>query len=126
MADKQISELTPATAVQATDLFVLEQTGTAKSLTGQVLENWLLTLANGRGGIQSIVKTGSTGTNPVVDTYTITYANTTTSTFTVTNGVKGNQGQNWYVHIMYASDLPTSDADMSVYPDNYSGIYSGT
>lgn len=126
MADKQISELTPATAVQATDLFVLEQTGTAKSLTGQVLENWLLSFAGGHGGIQSVAKTGSAGTDPVVDTYTITYADTSTSTFTVTNGVKGDAGQDWYVWIKYASDLPTADADMSAYPDNYIGIYSGT
>ena len=28
--------------------------------------------------------------------------------------------------IKYASDLPTQDADMSIYPDNYIGIYSGT
>ena len=125
IADKQISELTPATAIQAADLFVLEQTGTAKSLTGQILLNWLTAAANGHGGIASIAKTSSTGTNPVVDTYTITYADTTTSTFTVTNGVKGDPGDDWYIHIMYASDLPTADADMSVYPDNYIGIYSG-
>ena len=126
IADKQISELTPATAIQAADLFVLEQTGTAKSLTGQILLNWLTAAADGHGGIASVAKTSSTGTNPVVDTYTITYADTTTSTFTVTNGVKGDPGQDWYLWIKYASDLPTADADMSDYPDNYIGIYSGT
>lgn len=126
IADRQISELTPATAIQAADLFVLEQTGTAKSLTGQILLNWLTAAADGHGGIASIAKTSSTGTNPVVDTYTITYADTTTSTFTVTNGVKGDPGQDWYLWIKYASDLPTADADMSSYPDNYIGIYSGT
>ena len=123
MADKQISDLTAATAVQAADLFVLEQGGTAKKLTGQILENWLVTYADGHGGIQTIAKTGTAG---LVDTYTITYADTTTSTFTVTNGAKGDTGDDWYIHIKYASDLPTSDADMSVYPDNYIGIYSGT
>ena len=61
-----------------------------------------------------------------MDTYTITYADTTTSTFTVTNGAKGDTGDDWYIHIKYASDLPTQDADMSNYPDNYIGIYSGT
>lgn len=83
MADKSISELVAATAVGSTDLFVLEQTGTAKKLTGQILENWLVALADGHGGIQTIAKTGTSG---LVDTYTITYADTTTSTFTVTNG----------------------------------------
>ena len=83
MADKSISELVAATAVGSTDLFVLEQTGTAKKLTGQILENWLVALADGHGGIQTIEKTGTSG---LVDTYTITYADTTTSEFTVKNG----------------------------------------
>ena len=43
-------------------------------------------------GIASIAKTGTSGTNPVVDTYTITYTNGQTATFTVTNGVKGDTG----------------------------------
>lgn len=43
-------------------------------------------------GIVSIAKTSSTGTNPVIDTYTITYTDSTTSTFLVTNGVKGDTG----------------------------------
>lgn len=40
-------------------------------------------------GIQSITKTGTVG---LVDTYTITYTDSTTSTFTVTNGAQGEQG----------------------------------
>lgn len=64
-------------------MFVLEQTGTAKKLTAQILENWLVSIADGHGGIQTIAKTSTSG---LVDTYTITYADTTTSTFTVTNG----------------------------------------
>lgn len=83
MADKSISELVAATAVGSTDLFVLEQTGTAKKLTGQILENWLVSLADGHGGIQSITKTGTSG---LVDTYTVLLADTTTYSFTVTNG----------------------------------------
>lgn len=83
MADKSISELVAATAVGSTDLFVLEQTGTAKKLTGQILENWLVSFADGHGGIQSITKTGASG---LVDTYTVLLADTTTYSFTVTNG----------------------------------------
>ena len=45
--------------------------------------------ADGRG-IASIVKTGTSG---LVDTYTITYTDTTTSTFQVTNGAQGEQGE---------------------------------
>lgn len=37
MADKQITELTEATTITGVDLFVLEQDGTAKKLTGQKL-----------------------------------------------------------------------------------------
>lgn len=123
MADRQISDLVAATSVQAADLFVLEQTGTAKKLTGQILINWMTAYADGHGGIQTIAKTSTSG---LVDTYTITYADATTSTFTVTNGAKGDTGDSWYLHIKYSSDLPTSDADMGDSPDNWIGLYSGT
>ena len=88
MADKSIGELIPATSVTPTDLFVLEQNNTAKKLTGQVLENWLVGFADGHGGIQSIVKQSTIGLN---DTYRITLADTTTFDFVVTNG-KGITG----------------------------------
>ena len=123
IADKQISELTAATAIQAADLFVLEQTGTAKKLTGQILLNWLTAAADGHGGIASIAKTGTSG---LADTYTITYADTTTSTFTVTNGAKGDTGAAWYMHIKYSAAQPTQDSDMGDVPDRWMGIYSGT
>ena len=126
MADKAISELTPATGIGATDLFVLEQAGTAKKLTGQILENWLVSYADGHGGIQSLTKTSSTGTNPVIDTYTITYADATTSTFTVTNGLKGDKGNQTYVWIKYAAQYPTADSQMGNSPDDWIGIYVGT
>lgn len=125
MADKSIGELVSATSVGATDLFVLEQNNTAKKLTGQTLENWLLSFADGHGGIHSLVKTSSSGTNPVIDTYTITYADQTTSTFQVKNGVKGDKGDSQYVHIKYSSAMPTKDSDMYDTPDDYIGIYSG-
>ena len=96
MADKRIDELEEATSITGTDLFVLEQANTAKKLTGQTMTNFLLALANGHGGISAIAKTSSTGTNPVVDTYTITFADNTTTTFQVTNGVKGDQGPRGY------------------------------
>ena len=125
MADKTIGELVSATSVGATDLFVLEQNNTAKKLTGQTLENWLVSFADGHGGIHSLVKTSSSGTNPVIDTYTITYADQTTSTFQVKNGVKGDKGDSQYVHIKYSSAMPTKDSDMYDTPDDYIGIYSG-
>ncbi len=83
MADKAISELIAANQVTPTDLFVLEQSGTAKKLTGQILENWLVSFADGHGGIQSIVKHSTSG---LVDTYRITLADTTRFDFVVNNG----------------------------------------
>lgn len=83
MADKAISELVSAEQITATDMFVLEQNGTAKKLTGQVLLNWLTAAADGHGGIQSIVKRSSSG---LADTYRITLADTTVFDFVVTNG----------------------------------------
>ena len=83
MANKSISELVSATRVTPTDLFVLEQSGAAKKLTGQILENWLVAMSNGHGGIQSIEKLSTSG---LVDTYRITLTDSTTYNFTVTNG----------------------------------------
>lgn len=83
MADKSVGELIAAQSVTPTDLFVLEQNGTAKKLTGQILENWLVSFADGHGGIQSIQKVSTSG---LADTYRITLADTTTFDFVVTNG----------------------------------------
>lgn len=83
MADKSVGELIAAQSVTPTDLFVLEQNGTAKKLTGQILENWLVSFADGHGGIQSVDHVGTSG---LVDTYRITLADTTTFDFVVTNG----------------------------------------
>ena len=127
MADKSIGELTAATSIQAADLFVLEQSATAKKLTGQILINWLTSYADGHGGIQSISwETSGTSGDGQLHTATIHYADATTSTFSIRDGYKGDQGDTWYFYIRYSSDLPTSDADMSTTPDNYIGVYYGT
>lgn len=83
MADKSIDQLNAAERIYATDLFVLQQSGTAKKLSGQVLLNFLTAAADGHGGIQSIVKKSTSG---LVDTYRITLADTTIFDFVVTNG----------------------------------------
>ena len=83
MADQAISELTPAGQITASDMFVLEQNGTAKKLTGQILMNWLTAAADGHGGIKGISKISTSG---LADTYRITLADTTTFDFVVTNG----------------------------------------
>lgn len=83
MADKAISELIAAEQITATDMFVLEQNGTAKKLTGQILLNWLTKAADGHGGIAGIGKLSTSG---LADTYRITLADTTVFDFVVTNG----------------------------------------
>lgn len=87
MADKSVGELIAAQSVTPTDLFVLEQNGTAKKLTGQILENWLVSFADGHGGIQNIAKLKTEG---LADTYRITMADTTIFDFVVTNGKSVN------------------------------------
>lgn len=92
----------------------------------------LTALADGHGGIQSIAKTSSSGTNPVVDTYTITYADASTSTFTITNGLKGDTGAQTYVYLRWAHSctgtppVPASWASTTSDPDYWIGIGTGT
>lgn len=85
MADKTVGELPRASSVTTTDLFVLEQAGQAKSLTGQVLINDLATALDGHGGITSIV---------LNDDYTLTFtmADETTVTTTSVRGATGAKG----------------------------------
>ena len=65
----------------------------------------------GRG----IVKTEKTGTEGLVDTYTIFYTDNTTSTYTVTNGRDGHTLT--YVHEQgIASDTWTIQHNLSKYP----------
>ena len=168
MADKQISQLTEATAVGGSDLFVLEQSGAAKKLTGNTLEAWLLQMADGHGGIASIAYTAPV--SPSLDgTLTITLADGDTESFTITNGADGtdgtdgtngatftpsvdasgniswtndgglpnpqtqnikgatgNDGASSYAYVKWASQQPTSDADMGDVPDDWMGIYVGS
>ena len=83
MADKSVGELIAATSVTPTDLFVLEQNGTAKKLTGQVLENWLVSFADGHGGIQSSELLKTVG---LVKTYRFTLADQTYIDIDVVDG----------------------------------------
>ena len=93
MPDKRIEDLTEATSVQSADLFVLEQSGASKKLTGQVLMNDLATALDGHCGISSITwSTSGTAGNGQTHTGTIHYADGTTSTVEIKDGYKGNDG----------------------------------
>lgn len=123
MADKAISDLTAAETITASDNFLVEQGGTAKRVTGQLLINWLTAAADGHGGISKIEKLGAKG---LVDTYRITLADTTTFDFTVTNGEKGDKGDNAYVWVKYASQEPTEEShSFGDTPDDWMGVYVG-
>lgn len=125
MADKQISDLVAATSIQVSDLFVLEQTGTAKKLTGQILVNYLTSIADGHGGISAWNYTPPVSPS-LVGTLTMTLADESQIIVPITNGAKGDTGDSVYLHIKYAAGLPTSDADMSDTPDNYIGLRTST
>lgn len=124
MADKSISELAAATSVGSTDLFVLEQANTAKKLTGQILENWLVSFADGHGGIQSWSYTPPVAPS-LEGTLTLTLADTTVITVPIMNGAKGDTGAQTYVWIRWAAQEPTADNQLSTTPDAWIGIYVG-
>lgn len=107
MADKAIGDLTPASEVGLTDLFVLEQNSIAKSLNGNTLKNWLLELAEGHGGIADISYTAPVYPS-LNGTIAITYADDTTTSITLKNG-RGIQ----------SISAPTSSGLTKTYTINY-------
>lgn len=127
MADKTISDLTPASEINSPDLFVLEQNSTAKKLSGQTLVTYLLRMIDGHGGITSITWTtsGESG-NGQIHTGTITYADGSTSTIEFRDGLRGLTGAASFVWVKYASRMPVTNSDMGDNPDSWMGIYSGT
>lgn len=124
MADKSIAQLNEAEKVYSDDLFVLNQSGSAKKLSGNTLKNWLLEIAQSLGGISKIEKISTSG---LKDTYRIYYAKDgTTTDFTVTNGDKGDKGDNSYIWIRYTGQKPTeSSHSFGTTPDDWMGIYAG-
>lgn len=148
MANKTIGQLTEATSVQTTDLFLVEQTGTAKKLMGQTLINDLAAALDGHGGIVSSSYAAPVAPS-LVGTMTFVMADETLFSVPVTNGaqgeqgvqgeqgirgeqgiqgiqgVQGEQGNPAYVWIRWASQQPTSDADIGVIPDAWMGVYGG-
>lgn len=128
MADKSIFELNLQTTFATNDRLVVGNyaNSDAEAITGQTLINLLAVELDGHGGITSIAKTSSSGSNPVVDTYTITFADTSTTTFSVTNGVKGDTGAQTYVYFRWAHTEPSTWADTTDQPDDWMGVYAGT
>lgn len=125
MPDSRITNLTPATQMTLNDLFVIEQAGLAKSISGQKILNKLANEYGGHGGIRSI-----TYTEPVPPSIRGSMRITFTDEdyvvdVPVYNGEKGESGSAAYVHIRYASVRPTQDSDIRNTPDKWMGIYTG-
>lgn len=125
MANKPINALPALDELQSDDLLAVwdSSLNTAVKMSGTQMVARLTEIADGHGGISGIAKTGTAGLN---DTYTITYADGTTSTFIVSNGAKGDTGDQTYVYIKYSIEEPDSDYDLSDIPAPWMGIYVGT
>lgn len=128
MADKSIFELTLQTTFASNDRLVVGNyaNSDAEAITGQALVNLLAVALDGHGGVTSFVKIGSSGTNPVVDTWRMTYADETHTDITITNGLKGDKGDQTNVFFRWAHTMPSSWSDTTDQPDEYMGVYAGT
>lgn len=91
MADRSIGQLPEVMAMGVTDLFVLEQAGAAKKLTGQLLKASLMTWLDGHGGVKSFAYDEDTGKVTIV---------TTDGTTLTTGDLRGKNG-----HMIHAYDL---------------------
>ena len=120
MADRRISALPEASEIGLSDLFALQQNNQAKKLTGETLVRDLANMLDGHGGIYDITLTSTVG---LQKTYTITFADQTTTTFTVMDGSQGVPGDRTYVHIRYSADYPVQT--ILTTPNRYIGIYTG-
>ena len=69
-------------------------------------------------GIESITKTGASG---LVDTYTITYTDGTTATYTVTNGANGQPGADYVLTAQDKADI--TDIVLAELPTWTGGMY---
>lgn len=87
MANKKISQLPAASALQNSDLLVAEQNGVAKSVTGTVL----LAMLDGHGGIANTSYTPPVAPS-LQGTLTLTFTDGTSTSIPVYNGAQGAQG----------------------------------
>ena len=134
MANKSINTLDETTSLANADLLVLwkASANAAYSISGQSFTTMLTTLAEGHGGIDTITWTTSgTSGDGQYHYATIHYADTSTSTFTIRDGVKGDTGAQTYVWLRYSdgtndgADPPNADNQIGVIPAPWLGIYVG-
>ena len=85
MADRAISALVPTDHMTDADLFAINQGGQAKKVTWQTFLQYLTIALDGHGGINDISYTAPTS-GSLEGTLTITLADGTEETLTITNG----------------------------------------
>lgn len=105
MADRSIESLDAATVLTSGDLFLLSQSSQAKKTTWAKIIEYLTKALDGHGGISSITYVSSSGK---VDTYRITYADSTVSTFSVTNGKEISSITQYWAVSDSASTVPAT------------------
>lgn len=124
VAGLRIDQLPSASTVEGDDFFVLQQNAVAKKLPGSTLIAQLAAALDGHGGIQSIEKTETKG---LVDTFTVTFADGTTASFTVTNGRSINGVQ--YAGVVedtISIQIAYNDGTTEVMPVTLPKKYEGT
>ena len=127
MANKPINALPALDELQSDDLLAVwdSSLNTAVKMSGTQMVARLTEIAEGHGGIDHIAGPTQDPQNPLKDIYTIVYADGEDTTFVVTNGAKGDTGDQTFVWIAFSAVSPTSDADVSVIPAPWIGIYVG-
>lgn len=106
MADKSINQLDQVNEMLPSDLFVCQQGGQAKSVSGAQFAQWLVEKAEGHGGIASFETVSTTAQST---TYKFTTAGDgTTFTFTVNNGKSISSITSYFAVSASADDAPTS------------------
>lgn len=111
------------TSISKTGTSALTDTYTILYTNG---ESSTFAIVNGRGIAQ--LDTSESGTDGDGKTHTLNflYNDGTTDTITLRDGIKGDTGDAWYTDFKWASDLPSSNSDLSSIPDNWIGVYFGT
>lgn len=107
MADLPISELEslPGTINDVNTLFVAQQGNAAYKVNGQQFVDDLAVLLQAHGGIKTIAKTS---TSDLVDTYTITFVDNSTTSYNVTNG-KGISSITTYYAVSSSNSMAPSE-----------------
>ena len=126
MANKPINALPALDELQSDDLLAVwdSSLNTAVKMSGTQMVARLTEIADGHGGISAWNYTPPVAPS-LQGTLTLTLADESVITVPIMNGAKGDTGDQTFVWIAYSAVSPTSDADVSVIPAPWMGIYVG-